>query len=251
MRAHQIMSRQVITIAVDARLVDAIKTMLKHGVSGLPVVDQAGKLVGILSKSDFLRRAEIGTEQKRGRLLTFLAGPDRVAFDFKREHGRKVGEIMTPTPVTIIEDTPVEEIARIMESRRVKRLPVMHGDKIVGIVTHSDFLPAIAGLVPNPESFAQDDEKIRSAVAAAIASAPWAPSGLNVSVSDGTVTLKGVSISENARQAAVVAAENVPGVKRVENRLSSMADYPTAEADYGGDVVSLQEQPSTTDDEPL
>jgi hypothetical protein len=138
-----------------------------------------------------------------------------------------------------------------MESRRVKRPPVMHGDKIVGIVTHSDFLPAIAGLVPNPESFAQDDEKIRSAVAAAIASAPWAPSGLNVSVSDGTATLKGVSISENARQAAVVAAENVPGVKRVENRLSSMADYPTAEADYGGDVVSLQEQPSTTDDEPL
>ena len=249
MRADQMMSRHVITIGADADLVDAIKTMLKHGVSGLPVVDQAGKLVGILSKSDFLRRAEIGTERKRGRLLTFLAGPDRVAFDFKREHGRKVGEIMTPNPVTITEDTTVEVIARIMESRRVRRLPVMNGDKIVGIVTNSDFLPAIARIVLNVHSFAQDDEKIRSAVVAAITSAPWAPYGFNVSVSDGTVILKGVSTSENARQAAVVAAENVPGVKRVENRLS--ANFPKTEEDYGGDFVSQQEQPSTTDDMPL
>jgi len=249
MRADSMMSRQVITIGVDAAIIDAIKTMLKHGVSGLPVVDQAGKLVGILSKSDFLRRAEIRTERKRGRLLTFLAGPDKVAFDFKREHGRKVGEIMTPEPVTITEDTPVDEIARIMESRSVRRLPVLNGDKIVGIVTDSDFLPAIARLVLNEQSFAQDDENIRSAVVAAITSTPWTPCGLNVSVRDATITLKGFSISENARQAAVVAAENVPGVKRVENRLSSMADYPAAQE--GGDFVSLQEQPSTTDDMPL
>ena len=248
MRADQMMSRQVITIGVDAAIIDAIKTMLKQGVSGLPVVDQAGKLVGILSKSDFLRRAEIGTERKRGRLLTFLAGPDKVAFDFKREHGRKVGEIMTPNPVTITEDTPVEEIARIMESRRVRRLPVLNGDKIVGIVTDSDFLPAIARLVLNAQSF-EDDEKIRSTIITAITSTPWTPWGLNVSVRDGTVTLKGFSISENARQAAVVAAENVPGVKRVENRISSMADYPAAQE--AGDLVSLQEQPSTTDDMPL
>jgi hypothetical protein len=221
--------------------------MLKHGVRGLLVVGQSGKLAGILSKSDFLRRAE--TERKRGRLLAFLAGPDKVAFDFKREHGRKVGEIMTPNPLTITEDAPVKEVARIMESRHVRRLPVMNGDKIVGIVTHSDFLPAIARIVLNEQSFAQDDENTRSAVVAAITSTPWTPCGLNVSVRDGIVTLKGFSISENARQAAVVAAENVPGVNRVENRLSSMADYPAAQE--GGDFVALQEQPSTTDDMPL
>lgn len=238
MRANQMMSRQVITISVDAAIVDAIKAMLKHGVGALPVVDQTGDLVGILSRSDFLRRAEIGTERKRGRLLTFLAGPDRVAYDFKREHGRKVGEIMTANPVTVTEDTPIEEIARIMESRRVGRLPVMKGDKIVGIVTHSDLLPVIARLVLDAQSVAQDDEKVRSAVVAAIEHAPWAPSGLNVSVSDGVVSLKGFSMSENERQAAVVAAEDVPGVKRVENRVSVMVDYPTAEEDYGGDFVS-------------
>jgi CBS domain-containing protein len=136
-----------------------------------------------------------------------------------------------------------------MESHRVRRLPVLSGDKIVGIVTDSDFLPAIARLVVSAPSFAQDDEKISSGVIAAITSTPWTPCGLNVSVSDGTVILKGFSISENARQAAVVAAENVPGVKRVENRISSMADYRAAQG--GGDIVSVQEQPSTTDDEPL
>jgi CBS domain-containing protein len=250
MHAEQMMSREVITIGVDADLVDAIEMMLKHGVSVLPVIDQAGKLVGILSKSDFLRRAEIGTEHKRGRFLTFLAGPDRVAYDFKREHGRKVGEIMTPNPVTITKDTPVDEIARIMESHHVRRLPVTNGDKIIGIVTHSDFLPVIAGLMLNAQSFAQGDEEIRSAVVAAVARAPWAPRGFNVSVRDGTVTLKGVSISENARQAAIVATENVPGVTRIEDRLSSMTD-PVSQEDYGGDVVSPQAQTSTTDDMPL
>jgi CBS-domain-containing membrane protein len=249
MRADQIMSRQVITIGVDAAIVDAITTMLKDGVSALPVVDAAGRLVGILSKSDFLRRAEIGTERKRGRLLTFLAGPDRVAFDFRREHGRKVGEVMTPDPVTITADTTVETIAGIMEARRVRRLPVLDGDRIVGIVTHSDLLPAIARLALDAQGSAQDDEQVRSAVVASMTGTPWTPSGLNVSVSDGIVTLRGFSMSENARQAAIVAAENVPGVKRVENRLCSMADHLAAEED--GDFVSPPAQVSTTDDVPL
>jgi CBS-domain-containing membrane protein len=98
MRAHQIMTRQVITIAVDAPIVDAANIMLDKHISGLPVVDEAGKLVGIVSQRDFIRRAEIGTQRKRGRWLKFLVGPGRAASDFVRERGRKVGEIMTPDP---------------------------------------------------------------------------------------------------------------------------------------------------------
>ncbi len=252
MRAHQIMSRQVITVGVDTPIAEAINTMLAHHISGLPVLDSAGKLAGILSEGDFVRRAEIGTDRKRGRWLTCLAGAERIALDFEREHGRKVGEIMTSNPATIAEDTSLEEIAQVMESRSVKRLPVMRGDQLVGIVTRADFLPAVAKLARTPEGYSGDDEKIRSAVVSAITPAPWRPCGLNVAVSDGVVSLRGVVRGENARHAAIVAAENVAGVKRVEDLLSRRADYPASEEDYGGgDFVSLQEQPSTTDDEPL
>lgn len=251
MRAHQIMSRQVITIDPDATIVNAVDTMLAHRVSGLPVVDRSGKLVGIISESDFIRRAELGTAQSRGRLLAFLAGADRAALDFVRQHGRKVGQIMTPNPATIGLDAPLEQIAGLMEARNVKRLPVLQGDRVVGIVTRADFLPAIARL-SRAQPIPASDDQIRSAVIAAMEAAPWAPCALNVTVSDGVVSLRGTVRGKAARQAAVIAAENVAGVKKVEDHLFDRADYPPPEEDYGGgDIVSLQAEPSTADDEPL
>src|SRR5476649_2322559 len=110
MRAHQIMTRHVITVSTDAAVVDAANIMLDKHVSGLPVVDRAGKLVGIVSQGDFLRRAEIGTQRKRGRWLKFLVGPGRAATDFVQERGRKVGEIMTQDPCTVTEDSTLEDI---------------------------------------------------------------------------------------------------------------------------------------------
>src|SRR5271154_3263308 len=124
MRAHQIMTRHVITIATGAPIVDAANIMLDKHVSGLPVVEVSGKLVGIVSQGDFIRRAEIGTQRKRGRWLKFLVGPGRAASDFVRERGRKVGEIMTPDPCTVQEDTTLEEIVELMECNNIKRLPV-------------------------------------------------------------------------------------------------------------------------------
>lgn len=250
MRAHQIMSRQVITVDPEASITDAIHTMLAHHVSGLPVVDRDGKLVGIISESDFIRRAELGTERKRGRLLAFLAGADQAALDYAHQHGRKVREIMTPKPATIGLDTSLAEIASLMEARRVKRLPVMQGDRLVGIVTRSDFLPAVANLPNGAQSISEDDDQIRAAVLAAMEGARWAPCALNVSVKDGVVSLRGVVSGTHARQAAIIAAENVRGVRNVEDYLYDR--IPAGEEDYGGgDIVSLQEEPSTTDDEPL
>ena len=252
MRAHQIMSRKVITIDPDASIVDAIHTMLAHHVSGLPVVDRSGRLVGIVSESDFIRRAELGTEQKRGRLLALLTGADSAAIDFVREHGRKVGQIMTPDPATVGLDAPLAEIAALMEARNVKRLPVTQGDRVVGIISRSDFMPAVARLSQHQQTVLESDDQIRSAVIAAMENAPWAPYGLNVSVKEGVVGLRGVVKGGHARQAAIVAAENVAGVKKVEDRLCDGGNYPPPEDDYGGgDIVSLQEETSTTDDEPL
>lgn len=252
MRAHQIMTQQVITVGADTTIVEAIDAMLRHHISGLPVIDAAGELIGIISEGDFIRRAEIGTQRKRGRWLTFLAGKDRVAADFVHAHGRKVGEIMTPDPLTITEDTTLDQIVQIMESSNVKRLPVVRGNRPVGIVTRSDFLAAVADLARNVPDQSVGDERIRSAVSAEIEQAAWRPCKLKVRVRDGIVSLSGVIPSENARQAAIVAAENVPGVKQVLDDFRYASRSPPPEEDLGGgDIVSLQEQPSTIDDEPL
>jgi CBS domain-containing protein len=219
MRAHQIMTRQVITVRPDTTIVEAAGIMLQNHVSGLPVVDASGKLVGIVSEGDFLRRAEIGTQRKRGRWLKFLLGPGSAAIDFVHEQGRKVGEVMTPEPFTVTEETLLEEIVQLMEKNNVKRLPVMRSDQIVGIVSRSNLLQAVAGLaraVPDPTA---DDDHIRDRISAVIAKNDWMPFGLNVVVCNGVVHLNGVITEERSRKAAIVAAETVAGVKEVHDHL--------------------------------
>ena len=219
MRAHQIMTRPVITVTPETTIVEAANTMLQRHVSGLPVVDASGKLVGIISEGDFIRRTEIGTQRKRGRFLKLILGPGKAATDFVHEHGRKVAEIMTPEPLTISEDTQLEEIVELMEKNNIKRLPVTRADKIVGIVSRSNLLQAVASLakeIPDPTA---DDDHIRNRVIDAIEKNDWCPFGLSVIVRDGIVHLSGVITEERARKAAVVAAENVTGVVSVHDHL--------------------------------
>lgn len=219
MRAHQIMTRSVISVTPNTTIVEAANMMLQRHISGLPVVDEAGKLAGIVSEGDFLRRSEIGTQRKRGRWLKFILGPGKSASDFVHEHGRKVSEIMTTSPVTITEDTSLAEIANLMERNNIKRLPVVRGDKLVGIVSRANLLQAVASLakeVPDPTA---DDDHIRNRIIDALEKNDWCPFGLNVLVSDGIVHLSGVITEERSRQAAVIAAENVEGVKKVHDHL--------------------------------
>ncbi len=251
LRAHEIMSRHVITIGDDASATDAIKTMLSHHIGGLPVVDRAGKLTGMLSEGDFIRRVELGTEKRRSRWLSALAGADQTALDFARQHGRKVSQIMSPKPITIGEDTTLEQVVRLMESCNVNRFPVMRGDEIVGMVTRSDFLSALANLSLAAIGYSENDRQIRKSALAALSRAPWRPCGLNVTVHEGVVSLRGTIRGDNAHKAAIVAIENIPGVRRVEDRLSKITSPPPEEDYGGGDFVSLQSEPSTADDEPL
>jgi CBS domain-containing protein len=219
MRTHQVMTRKVITVGAAASIVDAANLMLQNHISGLPVVDDVGKLVGIVSQGDFIRRAEIGTQRTRGRWLKFLLGPGKVASDFVHERGRKVGEIMTIDPCTVTEDATLEDVVQMMEHKNVKRLPVMRGDQLVGIVTRSNLLQAVAELareVPDPTA---DDDHIRNHIIASIEKTDWGPFGLGVIVRNGHVHLSGVITNESSRQAAMVAAENVSGVRKVHDHL--------------------------------
>jgi CBS domain-containing protein len=219
MRAHQIMTRRVITVMPETSIVEAANAMLKHHVSGLPVVDAAGKLVGIVSEGDFLRRSETGTQRRRGRWLRFLFGTGPTAGDFVSEHGRKVSEVMTPEPFTVKEDSPLADVVDLMESKNVKRLPVMRDGKIVGIVTRANLLHAVASLarqVPDPTA---DDDHIRNRILQAMEKQEWCPFGLSVIVRDGIVHLSGILTDVQGRQAAIVAAENVEGVVKVHDHL--------------------------------
>jgi len=225
MRAHQIMTKNVITVGPDSSIADAGKLMLAHHISGLPVLDKSGKLVGIVSEGDFLRRSEIGTQRKRPRWLQFFMGPGREAKEFVQQSGRKVEQIMAREPVTVTEDTPLEELVNLMEKHDIKRLPVMRNDQLVGIVTRANLLQAVASLardVPDPTA---DDDHIRERITDAIMRTDWRPIGLQVTVRDGVVHLHGIIVNESARQATIVAAENVAGVKKVHDHLCFVDTY--------------------------
>src|ERR1700761_3165043 len=158
MRAHQIMTRDVISVTPSTSIEDAARIMLQTHISGLPVLNQAGKLVGIVSQSDFLRRSEIGTGRKRPAWLQFFLGPGRGAADFVRERGRKVEDVMTQDVITVAEETPLDELVRLMEKNDIKRLPVMRDKALVGIVTRSNLLQAVASIaheIPDPTADAE------------------------------------------------------------------------------------------------
>jgi CBS domain-containing protein len=221
MKAADFMSARVISVTPDASVLECVRLMLQHRISGLPVIDAAGSLVGIVTEGDFLRRVEAGTQRKRPRWLEFFAGPSRLADEYVRSHGRKVLDVMTPDPITIHEDAPVEEVVRLMEERRIKRLPVMRQGKVVGIVSRANLLHALATVGREAAPLAKDDQAIRALILADLAKQPWAPRDLiDVTVRNGVVDLWGVVTADHQREAAAVVAENVPGVKQVKNHIA-------------------------------
>lgn len=225
MRAHHIMTRDCITVTPRTTIEEAAKIMLQTHISGLPVMDDAGRLVGIVSESDFLHRGEIGTGRKRPKWLQFFVGPGRAASEFVHERGRKVEDIMTPDPITVDEETSLEELVRLMEKNDIKRLPVMSGKALKGIVTRSSLLQAVAGMaheIPDPTA---DDDHIRERILRTVDKTDWRPIGFEVTVRNGIVHLHGIITTDEARQATIVAAENAAGVKKVHDHLCFVDTY--------------------------
>jgi CBS domain-containing protein len=214
------MTRDVISIEPDATVLQAARLMLQHRISGLPVIDKSGKLVGVLSEGDFLRRRETHTERRRSRWLEFLMGPGRIAAEYTHSHGSKVSEAMTTEVRTISEVTPLEDIVELMERHRIKRVPVLCGNEVVGIVTRSNLMHAMVSLARAAPSAPKDDAAIREQLLAEMQKQQWAPAATtNVVVHDGVVELWGTVIDDRQRDALRVAAENIPGVKDVKDHL--------------------------------
>jgi len=236
MKAGDVMTRRVITIREDATVREAARLMLQDDISGLPVVDRDGKLAGIVSEGDLLRRSETGTEVRRPRWLEFLVGPGVLANEYVQTHGRRISEVMSKDPVTVTEDTELEAVVRLMERRRVKRIIVLHGGEIVGLISRSNLLQALADLSPEQQPTSTSDQAIRARIAAEMAKLHWKPSAsINPIVHDGVVNLHGVIADDHEGNALGILCENVPGVVRVEDHLIWVDPFSGLVVDRSGD----------------
>jgi CBS domain-containing protein len=220
MKARDVMQRDVITVTPETRIEDALRLMARDHISGLPVVDATGTAVGILSEGDLLRRVELGTETRLSTWRAWIAAPGREAGDYARSHARQVGEVMTAPIVSVTPDTDLAEIVALMESRRIKRIPVLENGRIAGIVTRADLVRALERLLPRVDTPAAADAELRRRLLASLAEQTWARRiPLRVKVRQGMVELDGVVIDRRERQGLRVLAENTPGVRGVIDHL--------------------------------
>jgi CBS domain-containing protein len=233
MQVKDVMTQNVISVQPDESVLKAARLMLQNRISGLPVVDKDGELIGIVTEGDFLRRSELGTQRRRPKWLEFIVGPGRLADEYVHTSGRKVDEIMTPDPCVVTENASLEKVVELMERRHVKRLPVTRGGRMVGIISRSNLMHALASLARDVQPADTGGTAIRNNILAALAKLTWAPR-VKVVVRNGVAELWGVITDDRERQGLIVAVENVPGVKAVRDHLvwvepmSAMA-FPSAE----------------------
>ena len=231
MKASDVMTRDVLAIRPDTTVFDALRLMIERRISGLPVVDAGGAVIGILSEGDFLRRAELATGRQRGRWLAWLLSPGRLADEYVAEHGRTVGEVMTPLVVTVDEETPLAEIVELMEQRRIKRVPVTKAGKLIGIVSRADLLRALLHLSAErvTASRGRSDVDVENAIAAEMKRQPWVPGeNVDVRVFQGVAELRGVLIDDRERTALRVLVENTAGVIGVRDLMTTMDPFSGA-----------------------
>ncbi|GHE20234.1 CBS domain-containing protein [Halomonas urumqiensis] len=220
MQASDVMTRNVISVSPDSEVREIASLLLEHAISAVPVVNAAGKVLGIVSEGDLMRRVEQQEERHKSWWLKLFTGHD--AGDYVKSHGRLAHEVMTPEPITIDEAMPLHRIAALLEKHRIKRVPVVSNGKLTGIVSRSNLLRGFS-VTELDARVSTDDKDIRRAILDELeANTNVMVDHINVMVSDGKVQLWGLVESHDERMAVQVAAENVSGVKSVENNLGYM-----------------------------
>ena len=221
MKAADVMCTNVITIHPDASIMAIAQTLLDHRISAVPVVDDDGFLCGILSEGDLIHRTETGTERHRAWWLEFFVGKDVLAREFVKSHGRKAADLMTRTVVTVNPNTPLGELAALLDKHRIKRVPVVEGGKIVGIVSRADLVRAVMKLaVETKNANSVSDSELRANILGQLQSQPWWSNKANIIVEDGNVELWGAFDSQAIIEAIDVAVAETPGVRNISNNLT-------------------------------
>jgi len=223
MNAADIMTPDVITVHPDTPLDQVVTLMLDGRISGIPVVE-GDVVAGIVTEGDLLRRVELGSEPRRSPLLELVSRATPLAADYVRSHGRKASEVMTENVITVDDTTPIADIACLLETRRIKRVPVLRDGKLVGIVSRANLLRTLATHLQATPPVVADDQRIRTDLLAELRQHKWGAmiAQLDVTVEGGVVNLWGVVHSQEQKMAVCVMAENTPGVRRVQDHLEDV-----------------------------
>jgi CBS domain-containing protein len=220
MKAKHVMVSPVKTGKPDMTVRDVAKVLSENRISAIPITNDAGKVIGIVSEGDLIRRAEIGTQKQRSWWLSLFTSNIQLAEEYARAHARKVRDLMTHEVISANPETPLSEIAQLLERHNIKRVPVLDDGKLVGIVTRGNLVQAIA-TAPQKEHRPLGDEQIRAKIQKRLEEVSWTnPMMLNVTVNDGTVNLWGLVRSEAERNAVRIAAEDIAGVKTINDNLA-------------------------------
>jgi CBS domain-containing protein len=219
MKVADVMVTSVLSVGPDASVREVASTMLERRISGMPVVDEQGRILGIVSEGDLIRRPEIETDRApAGWLHAFLSEEGR-AREFVKSHGRKVREVMTQPAICVAPDTPLDVVVQLMERRRVKRFPVAEHGRLVGLVTRADLLRALVTRQAQAPVAASDQE-LRERIESMLRDADWAASAVvYVQVENGVAQLWGTVESASQREALILAVREQPGVKDVQLHL--------------------------------
>jgi CBS domain-containing protein len=227
MRAVEVMTTKVITVGKNAFVADVAKLLAERGISAVPVVDKDHKVIGMVSEGDLLHRTETGTEKCRSWWLEMMASTNQLAGDYIKSHTANVTDVMTRDVISVSETTPLADIAILLEANRIKRVPVVRDGKLVGIISRANLVRALAMSTSEASNSAEiDDRTIPDDLLAELKAQKWAEvSPANVTVKDGVVHLWSSYLSEQEKRALVVAAENTPGVRRVEDHMRRVGVY--------------------------
>ena len=221
MQARDVMVSPVITATKSATVREVAKTLLEKRISAVPVVDNVGKLVGIVTESDLMHRAEAGTEHPYSWWVHFLAGDATVAADYVKSHSTQIEDVMTSDVVTATPQTPLHAIAALLEEHQIRRVPIVSEDgNLVGIVSRANLIQVVASARPKLE-MTLPDSTIRQKLYSELKEQSWAHAhNLGVTVTNGVVDLWGYAQSNEERKAIRVMAEGIPGVISVNDHLS-------------------------------
>jgi CBS domain-containing protein len=223
MKAKDVMTTTVYTVDVETPIVAVARLLLERRISGAPVVDTQNRVLGVVSERDLMRRPESGTMRRHGWWLGLVASSDELAADYVKTHGSRVKDVMSQPAITIDEETDLADVARLLDRRGIKRVPVVRDGKLVGIISRANLLQGLIGR-SDGQTTPATDAAIRARLLEELEREPWANLLMaNVVVTNGVVHLWAVVHSEHERKAMVIAAESIPGVVRVEDHIAILA----------------------------